>query len=77
MDEEMMKTLLIAKEDSTKLKILAGMIINNARLNYNGSELTIGNDEAILQCIKEIYPEEYKSNYERLKAEKEAKEKDF
>ena len=57
---------------SDQLDTLVTIILNNARLAYNGEGLRIENDTAILEYLRVIYPSYYESKLKSLKDEREA-----
>lgn len=48
-------------------------ILDNTRLDYDGEELRINSDTAIIYLLKLEYPDEYKERLKELKEELEAK----
>lgn len=53
--------------DKNNLDALIHMIIDNAELNYNKSDLRITNESTIVQFIKYLYPKTYNDKLEQLK----------
>lgn len=57
---------------AAKFDVLVSMILNNARLDYSGESLRIGNEDAILEYLKVLYPSYCESKLNSLKVEREA-----
>ena len=51
---------------------LIDTILDNTRLDYDGKELRIDNETALIYLLKLEYPDEYRERLEELKAEREA-----
>ena len=63
------KFLIELAIDKNNLDTLINLIIDNAELNYNKKDLRIGNESTIVQFIKYLNPNKYKSKLEELKTE--------
>jgi hypothetical protein len=55
--------------DKNNLNALVHLIIDNAELNYTKKDLRITNESTIVQFIKYLYPNIYKTKLEELKNE--------
>lgn len=74
MDNELREILFDLKLDSTVLRALINTILDSARLDYKGEDLTISKDTRILAIIRAFYEDEYNNRLNGLKAEKIAKD---
>lgn len=63
------KYLMELAIDKNNLNALVHLIIDNAELNYNKKDLRITNESTIVQFIKYLYPNIYKTKLEELKKE--------
>ena len=54
-----------------RFSILVNMLIDGAELDYTGKALRVGNDEAIMEFVKAIYPTNYRMKLEGLQKEEE------
>lgn len=63
------KYLMELAIDKNNLNALVHLIIDNAELNYNEKDLRITNESTIVQFIKYLYPNIYKTKLEELKKE--------
>lgn len=59
-----------------RFNILVNMLIDGAELDYTGKALRVGNDEAIMEFVKAIYPTNYRRKLEGLQKMKEEEKSD-
>lgn len=58
------------KDELDKANIrLVDTILENTRLDYDGKELRINSDTAIIYLLKLLYPDEYRERFEELKTD--------
>ena len=59
------------KDEIDKANIrLVDTILDNTRLDYDGKELRINSDTAIIYLLKLLYPDEYRERLEELKEDR-------
>ena len=57
--------------DADRFDTLVTMLLDGARLDYDGKALRVGNDEAIMSFVKAICASEYRSRLAALQKEEE------
>lgn len=71
MDKELLKLIIDLIEVKAKHDTLINYLINNADLNYAGTELRMNNAEEIIRALE---PEKYKARFDILICEKKENE---
>ena len=57
------------RQTRNNLNALIGIILNNTKLDYSETDLSLVNDNSILQFINFLEPDSYKDRLEELKKE--------
>ena len=63
---ELMEEAKESALDQERLDTIVVMLLNGARLDYDGKALRVGNDEVIMSYLRAITPTEYRKKLEAL-----------